>query len=166
MRRTSTVAFAVLFLSIFVVAQQAKPLLKIDGKVASPLTFTQQEWAKLPRATVAFKGHSKEATQYEGVPLKLLLERAGVFQADKPMHGKELLQYVIVNAADGYRVLFSIGELEDATSSTSNVLLADKANGKPLGDNAAPLQLIVPADKRPARCVRMVSSITVGIAAD
>jgi len=94
--------------------------------------------------------------------MKVLLEKAGVFQSGKPLHGKQLLQYVVVGASDDYRVLFSIAELEDATGAASDALLADKVNGKPLGEHAAPLQLIVPSDKRPARFVRMVTSITVG----
>jgi len=166
MRRTSAVAFAVLFLSLIAAAQQTKPLLKIDGKIASPVTITQEEWAKLPRATVEAKGHSKEVTQYEGVPLKVLLQKAGVLQRDKPLRGKELRQYIVVTASDGYSVLFSLGELDDATGATSNALLADKANGKPLAENATPLQLIVPSDKRPARWVRMVTSITVSTATE
>ena len=166
MRRIPTLAFTFLFLSLSAFAQQTKPLLKIDGKIASPIAITQEEWAKLPRATVAFKGHSAEVTQYEGVPLTVLLAKAGLLQPDKPARGKELLQYIVVTAADGYRVLFSLGELNDATGATSNVLLADKANGKPLAENASPLQLIVPSDKRPARCVRMVTSITVGSASE
>jgi DMSO/TMAO reductase YedYZ molybdopterin-dependent catalytic subunit len=158
-------------LSLFAVAQPAPSpvlptgaLLKIDGKIAAPIAITQAEWAKLPRSTVAFKGHATEASQYEGVPLKALLEKAGVLQSDNPLRGKGLMQYIIVTGSDGYRVLFSIGELEDATGATANVLLADKVNGKPLDAKAAPLQLIVPTDKRPARCVRMVKTITIGTA--
>ena len=139
-------------------------MLKIDGKIAAPIIITQEEWAKFPRTTVAAKGHDTQVAQYEGVPLKALLEKAGVLQADKALRGKALLQYVIVSASDGYRVLFSAGELEDATGATSNVLLADKVDGKALGEHAAPLQLVVPSDKRNARCVRMVTSITVGAA--
>jgi DMSO/TMAO reductase YedYZ molybdopterin-dependent catalytic subunit len=175
MKRINAVFFVALLLSLFACAQQAPVsapavaaqsvvLLKIDGKIAAAISITQAEWAKLPRSTVAFKGHAAEASQYEGVPLKALLEKAGVLQADKPLRSAGLMQYVIVTGSDGYRVLFSIGELDDATGATGNVLLADKVNGKPLDAKAAPLQLIVPTDKRPARCVRMVTTITIGTA--
>ena len=177
MKRIHAVASVVLFLSLFCVAQRSPApvagaasvaahtsLLTIDGKIAAPIAITQEEWAKLPRATVSSAGHNNQVAQYEGVPLKALLEKAGVLQADKPLRGKALLQYVIVSAGDGYRVLFSAGELEDATGATANVLLADKVDGKPLGEHAAPLQLVVPSDKRPARCIRMVTGITIGAA--
>jgi DMSO/TMAO reductase YedYZ molybdopterin-dependent catalytic subunit len=161
MRRTSALAFVLLFLSLFASAQ-SRPLLKIDGKIAAPLTITAEDWAKLPRATLmAPRGHSKEKFQFEGVPLKALLDKAGVFDPKKELKGKQLLQYVVITASDGYRAIFSIAELDEATGATANVLLADKVDGKPLDEKEAPLQLVVPTDKRPARCVRMVTAITV-----
>ncbi len=166
MRRTSAVASAVLFLSLFAAAQ-TKPALKIDGKVAAPITITAEEWAKLPRATVmAPRGHSTEKFLFEGVPLKSVLEKAGILDPKKELKGKLLLQYVVITASDGYRAIFSLAELDDATGATANVLLADKMEGKPLNEKEAPLQLIVPTDKRPARCVRMVTTITIGTIAD
>lgn len=157
---------AILFtfaLSTVALAQQTKPLLTITSITGAPVTFTQEDWASLPRATVsATRGHSKDKVQFEGVPLKAVLEKAGVLNAAKPLHGKQLLQYVVVNAADGYSVIFSLAELEEVTGATSNVLLADKVEGNPLTEKEAPLQLVVPSDKRPERFVRMVTSLTVG----
>jgi DMSO/TMAO reductase YedYZ molybdopterin-dependent catalytic subunit len=40
-------------------------------------------------------------------------------------------------------------------------LVADSEDGKPLAQNTGPLRLVVPADKRPARWVRMVKTIRV-----
>jgi hypothetical protein len=100
--------------------------------------------------------------QYEGVRLKVVLEKAGVLNAEKPLHGRQLLQYLVVSANDGYSVLFSLAELEEATGATSNVLLADKVGGQPLTEKEVPLQLVVPSDKRPERFVRMVNTLTVG----
>jgi len=166
MKRINAVLLSVLLLSLLASAQQAKPLLTIDNKVPAAISITQEDWAKLPRATVmAPRGHSKEKVQFEGVPLKAVLEKAGVLNADKPLHGKQLLQYVVVSASDGYRVLFSLAELEEATGATANVLLADKVDGKPLGEKEAPLQLVVPSDKRPERFIRMVTGISVGTVA-
>jgi hypothetical protein len=167
MKRSHAVLLSVLLLPLLAIAQQTKPLLTIDNKTLSAVGISQEDWAKLPRATVmATRGHSKDKVQYEGVPLKAVLEKAGVLHSDKPLHGKQLLQYVVVSAADGYRVLFSLAELEEATGATSNVLLADKVEGKPLTEKEAPLQLVVPSDKRPERFIRMVTGITVGTLAE
>lgn len=163
MRHISATIFCILVLSMLGFTQQAEPLLTINGAVAAPVTITQQDWAKLPRTTIsAARGHSKDKVQFEGVSLKVVLEKAGVLDASKPLHGKQLLQYVVVYARDGYSVLFSLAELEEATGATSNVLLADKIDGKSLTEKEAPLQLVVPLDKRPERFVRMVTNITVG----
>ncbi len=163
MRRIYTALLSVLLFSLFAVAQAPQPILKIDGKIAAPLTITADEWAKLPRTTVtAHRGHSKEAFQFEGVLLKTLLVKAGVLDPQKELKGKALLQYVVVNASDGYRTLFTLAELDEGTGATNGVLLADRVDGKPLEAREAPLQLIVPYDKRPARAARMVTSITIG----
>jgi hypothetical protein len=154
---------SLLVISTLGFAQKAAPLLIIDGAIAAPITITQQDWAKLPRTTVsATRGHSKEKVLYEGVPLKVVLENAGVLNASKPLHGKQLLQYVVVSGRDGYSVIFSLAELEEATGATSNVLIADNVDGKPLTEKEAPLQFVVPSDRRPERFVRMVTKITVG----
>jgi len=163
MRRVITSVFATLLFSALGLAQQAKPLLVVNGAIPAQVTISQEDWAKLPHATVsAARGHSKEKVQFEGVPLKALLQKAGVLDSEKPLHGQQLLQYVVVSANDGYRVIFSLAELEEATGATANVLLADKIDGKPLNEKEAPLQLVVPSDKRPERFVRMVNTITVG----
>jgi hypothetical protein len=53
MRRASALALAVLFLSLFGSAQ-SRPLLKIDGKIAAPLTIPPEDGAKLRRAASAW----------------------------------------------------------------------------------------------------------------
>jgi DMSO/TMAO reductase YedYZ molybdopterin-dependent catalytic subunit len=164
MKRLSAILLLFLF-SALAFAQKPAPLLTINGAGVTPLTITADDWAKLPRASVtAPKGHEGTPAQFEGVPLKLLLQKAGVLDPEKELRGKKLLQYVIVSAKDGYRVLFSIGELDPATGANSNALLADKVDGKPLDEHSAPLQLVIPSDKRPARSVRMVTTITVSSA--
>jgi DMSO/TMAO reductase YedYZ molybdopterin-dependent catalytic subunit len=167
MRRLHAVLLSVLLLSLFASAQAPKTILKIDGKIAAPITITAEDWAKLPRATVmAHRGHSKETFQFEGVLLKTLLEKAAVLDPQKELKGKALLQYIVVSASDGYRAIFTLAELDEGTGATNGALLADKMEGKPLDEKAAPLQLIVPTDKRPARSARMVTTITVGSIAD
>lgn len=163
MRYVNAVVLFVFALATISFAQQPAPLLTINGVSGAPVNFTQADWSKLPRATVAAtRGHSKDKVLYEGVPLKVILEKAGVLNASKPLHGQQLLQYVVVTGHDGYRVIFSLAELEEATGGTSNVLIADKVEGKPLTEKEAPLQLVVPTDKRPERFVRMVTTFTVG----
>ena len=76
------------------------------------------------------------------------------------MRGKALASYLIAEAADDYRVAFSLGEVDPGVGSTQ-VLIADKADGKPLPDNSGPLRLVVSTDKVGAWSVRMLLKIEV-----
>jgi Oxidoreductase molybdopterin binding domain len=50
----------------------------------------------------------------------------------------------------------------DSSFQDSEVLMADTMDGMPLPTDQGPLKLVAPHEKRPARWVRMVKSITVG----
>jgi hypothetical protein len=63
-------------------------------------------------------------------------------------------------ASDGYRVVFSLGEL-DPDMTDSQFLLADAANGKPLFGENGSFRLVIPTDKRGARSIRMLTSLEV-----
>jgi hypothetical protein len=41
------------------------------------------------------------------------------------------------------------------------VIVADTMNGEPLDDKAGPFGIVAPQDKRPARWIRMLRSLTV-----
>lgn len=76
-----------------------------------------------------------------------------------------MTSYVVAEASDGYRVVFSLAELDSAFLD-SDVIVADTLNGTPLGPNQGPFKIIAPHDKRPARWVRMLKSLTVVKAAN
>ncbi len=114
--------------------------------------------ATLPQETVAATAHGK-ALQCEGVALAALLRAANALPAE-PLRGGQLANYVLVAARDGYRAVFSLAELEP-TLGNRKVLLVDRCDGQPLGDDDGPLRLIAPEESRPARWVRQVQSITV-----
>lgn len=134
--------------------------LKIDGAAPKPLVISAADLKKMPRKTLRVTNtHNQKTEVYEGVALANLLARAGVPQGDQ-IKGPWLAAYVSVAAADGYRVIFSLAEL-DAGFLDSEALVADTLDGAPLEPAEGPLKLVVPHDKRPARWVRMLKSITV-----
>lgn len=90
-----------------------------------------------------------------------MLESAG-FKFEKPSGGgASVRQYLILEADDGYKVVFAMGEL-DPIITTSPPMVAWRQDGKPLSADEAPLRLIVAGDPRGARQVRKISRITVG----
>jgi len=132
----------------------------VGGAVTTPLTITAADLKTMDRATIHVTNpHSHKEEVYEGVPLASLLKEAGVPQREQ-IRGPWMAAYVLAEAADGYRVVFSFAEL-DSGFLDSDVLVADTMNGAPLGPNEGPFKLVAPHEKRPARWVRMLKSITV-----
>jgi DMSO/TMAO reductase YedYZ molybdopterin-dependent catalytic subunit len=133
---------------------------KIGGAVATPLAVTAEDLKKLPRKTLRIENpHAKKMEVYEGVLLEALLQKAGVPQGEQ-LRGAAMATYVLVEAADNYRVVFSLAEL-DSGFLDSEVLLADTMDGTPLAAGEGPFKLVAPHEKRPARWVKMVRSLTV-----
>jgi len=134
--------------------------LRISGAVATPLVLTLADLKNMPRKKLTVVNpHSNKTEVYEGVMLEELLRKAGVPQGEN-LRGPAMASYVLAEAADGYRVVFSLAEL-DSGILDSEVIAADTMDGAPLGEKQGPFRLVAPHEKRPARWVRMLKSITV-----
>ena len=134
--------------------------LTITGAVKTPLKLTVPDLKKMPRTTLSLTNpHNNNKEVYEGVLLEELLRRAGAMQGTD-LRGPAMATYVLAEAADGYRVIFSLAEL-DSGILDSNVIVSDTMDSKPLGADLGPFRLVAPHEKRPARWVRMLKSITV-----
>jgi|HubBroStandDraft_6_1064221.scaffolds.fasta_scaffold838583_2 DMSO/TMAO reductase YedYZ molybdopterin-dependent catalytic subunit len=134
--------------------------LKIGGEVKTPLVLTVADLKKMPRKTLSVVNpHDKKTEVFEGVALEYLLGQAGVPQGEK-LRGAAMATYVVAEGTDGYHVIFSLAEL-DSGMLDSDVIVADTMDGAPLGTNEGPFRLVAPHEKRPARWVRMLKSITV-----
>lgn len=135
------------------------PTLMVAGSVERPLTLSVADLAKMRRSGVETKGHDGGAVSYEGVLLSDLLQAAGVPSGEK-LRGADLAACVLATAKDGYRVVFSLAEI-DPVFTDAKVLVADHANGKPLGEGQGPFRLVVPTDKIGHRSVRMLQRLEV-----
>ena len=71
-----------------------------------------------------------------------------------------MASYVLAEATDGYRVVFSLAEL-DSDFLDSEVIVADTLDGAPLSPKQGPFKIVAPHEKRPARWIRMLRSLTV-----
>lgn len=113
----------------------------------------------IARSRVTANAHG-QALDCNGVALIDVLRKAGAMPADPLRGGAQLGRRVEVVARDGYRVTFSLGELDPSLGNT-RVFLVDQCDGKPLAADSGPLRLIVPEDSRPARGIRQIERITV-----
>jgi DMSO/TMAO reductase YedYZ molybdopterin-dependent catalytic subunit len=168
MRRIVPVAVIALLLGFSAWAQQAaQPKastgpadFKISGAVTTPLDLTVADLKAMPRKTLRVdNAHSKKTEVYEGVLVEELLQKAGAPQGEQ-LRGQAMATYVLVEAADNYRVIFSLAEF-NSSFQDSEIIVADTLDGAPILGALGPFRLVAPHEKRPARWVEMVKSLAV-----
>jgi hypothetical protein len=93
------------------------------------------------------------------VSLVDVLQAAGVEFGEK-LRGARASDVAVLEAADGYRTVFALVEIDPATTDKV-VLVADQKDGQPLGEKEGPLRLVVPDEKRPVRWARMIKTIRI-----
>ena len=120
----------------------------------------------LARADIEALPHVKVTTSasgtsltFEGASLKAVLERGGV-EFGQSMKGKRLASCLLVEAADGYRVVIALPEIDEAFTAKQFVLAFLK-DGKPLDDKEGPYRIVIPDEKRMARWVRQVMALKI-----
>jgi hypothetical protein len=126
-----------------------------DGKTK---IFDVAALDKLPQQKVHAEAHGT-AVDCSGPNLIDVLAQIGVVTGEA-LRGKNLSLYVRISAADGYRVVFALAELDPGFRDSVPVL-THECNGKPLDAKEGPFRMIVPGEKRPARWIRQVTAIDV-----
>jgi hypothetical protein len=117
---------------------------QVDAELLSTL--------KRHAAMVQHRDGSRHA--WEGPHLGDVLTAAGV-SLGSDLRGERLALYLVAEAADGYRVVFSLAEV-DPSNTDALILLADRHDGAPLDADDGPLRIIVPHEKPRGRWVRQV----------
>jgi DMSO/TMAO reductase YedYZ molybdopterin-dependent catalytic subunit len=136
------------------------PQFKITGEVQNPTTYDEDSLGALPHSTedVAFLTKTgPQSGSFQGVLLWDLLNKAGI-TSDPNRHGQ--FQYVEVTSTDCYQVVLALGEINPGFGG-EQVLVADGANGAPLGSDTGFARLIVPGDKFGGRDAFWITSIKV-----
>jgi hypothetical protein len=132
--------------------------LTIQTEAGKQTVLTRTDVESLPRVKVASTASGASAT-YEGVALRAVLERPGVAFGET-LKGKRLASYLLVEAADGYRVVIALPEIDPAFTD-KQVVLAFSKDGKPLDDKEGPYRIVIPDEKRMARWVRQVTTLKI-----
>ena len=152
--RLSTVLTFLVFASAFLQCQQL--IVQTDkGKQV----LSRADLEALPHVKVTASEHASAPVSFEGVTLKSVLEKAGVTFGES-MRGKQLANCLLVEAADGYRVVIALPELYPAFTDKQTVL-AFLRDGKPLGEKEGPYRIVIPDEKRMARWVRQVTALKI-----
>ena len=112
----------------------------------------------LPHVKVTTDASGVSAT-FEGVPLRAVLEKAGVGFGET-LKGKRMASCLLVEAADGYRVVIALPEIDPAFTD-KQIVLAFLKDGKPLDAKEGPYRIVIPDEKRMARWVRQVTTLKI-----
>ena len=120
---------------------------------SSPALLSLASLRAMPAIPATVHGEGGAAEQFSGPTLWSVLQQAGVVQSN--FH-KRVDQVVTITGLDGYSVSLAMGEI-DPEFENKHVILATMRDGAALD---VP-RLAVPEDKRPARSVRDVASISV-----
>lgn len=156
--RLFVIAFLVLASGL--ASAQESPTLSVVGVRGKTVTLGVADLQSLlPRTIEVTEPHENEKTTYRVVPLSKVLAVADV-PFGTLLKGAALAATVRAEARDGYRVAFSLVELDPSIAS-AEVFLAFQRDGKPLPPDIGPFRLIVPTDRRGARWVRQLTRVVV-----
>lgn len=131
--------------------------LTLIGADGARVVLDRAAVAALPREKVSFSRH-EDTSVFEGPLLLDVLKRAGV--PASPLRKDQQATALLVTAADGYQVVFGLGETDPATRA-DRIIVADTDDGAPLSAEDGPFMIVAEGDARAARSPRMVVSIQV-----
>lgn len=132
--------------------------LTIDCGGGRIISLTSAELTALPHVPVTRVDHGTHV-DCSGVAVTEIIGLAGLPSGEK-LRGAALATVIVASGADGYRVAFSLGELDPGLGHAGAVI-ADHCARQALGAEVGPLRLIVPGDERPARSVRQLVRLAV-----
>ena len=163
MRRCQTI-FLLAFLALPSIAMgqvssPAAPTLYVTGPTGQLIELGAHELDAMPRETASAVDEKGNKASYEGVAVIEIVRRVGT-PTGHDMRGKQMTLYLLIGASDGYHAVFALAEV-DPGFGDRHVLLADRRDGKALSSNEGPFRIIAPEEKRHARWVRNVISLSV-----
>jgi hypothetical protein len=134
-----------------------EPAVLLRGLGGKSLQLTRSDLMKLPRTELDATDHRGHKNHYAGVALRVLLDKLNVPRGEA-FRGEWLRAFLVIDAADDYRVIFALPEL-DPSFTDRVIILADTRDGQPLEKFAGPFRVVVPGEKKQARWIRMVKEI-------
>jgi hypothetical protein len=130
--------------------------LVVQNEAGKQTVLSRADMEGLPRVRVS---SGSGGAMYEGADLRAVLEKGGV-DLGASMKGKKMASCLLVEAADGYRVVIALPEIDPAFTDKQFVL-AFLRDGKAMDDAEGPYRLVIPEEKRMARWVRQVKQLKI-----
>jgi len=133
--------------------------IKVTGEVSKPSDFNEEALKSFKKTEVVRKDKDGKDHAYAGVMLSELLGKTGATLGSE-LRGENLTKYILAEAIDGYQVIFALAEV-DPEFAERKIILAYEMDGKPLPPADGPFRIIVQGEKKPARCIKQLTSIKV-----
>ena len=140
------------------IAELGPATIQVTGLSGSTAMLTAGDLYRMAQQTVKTTDHGTAVT-FEGVLLSDVFARVRT-PTGETFNKTVASYYVIVEAADGYKVVLSWAEI-DPTFTDRKVYVVTKRDGKLLSDKDGPFELIVPGERRASRWVRQVKTLKV-----
>jgi hypothetical protein len=156
--KTSAPLSGLVCLLLLAVTSAFSQQITVQKDQSSPVVLSAAEIAVLAHTTVKVNGPEGTAS-FSGVPVAKILEKAGITFGES-LRGKRLASCLLVEAADGYRVVIALPEL-DPGFTDKQILLVDKRETHPSDDKEGPYRIVIPDEKRMARWVRQVKTLKI-----
>ena len=152
-------------LSIPALSGADEVLLRVSGAVDKPLELTRADLAAMPRDEFQIPArHDRSVLEtWAGVPMIEILRKAGAPVGER-LRGRNMAGYVVVIAADGFRAVYALAEVEPRFSPARRILVADSLDGKPLTGDFGNLRIANQGEAEFSRWVRQVVALEVRIA--
>ncbi len=131
----------------------------VSGAVQTPTVFDLAALQALPAVTQEIGGVS-----YTGVSFWDLLNTQVGIDLDASVHNHILSHYVVAVGSDGYKVVFSMGELSPFFGNQPN-MIAYMTDGELLGDSHGFARVVAPNDDRRGRWMSNLVALEVYAAA-
>ena len=134
--------------------------LKVQTEDGATKTLTAADLSALRHRVLEVKDlHDGKPLKFDAIPLKAVLEKAGVPLGDS-LRGKRMALCLLVEAADGYSAVIALAEIDPAFTA-GEVFLADGRDHKPFDSKEGPFRIVIPGDKKMARWVRQVTVLKI-----
>jgi DMSO/TMAO reductase YedYZ molybdopterin-dependent catalytic subunit len=133
------------------------PTIAVRGHIEEPEDFDLRDLGKFKRIVVRSAFRDSTPARFEGVPLKTILEAAGI-QFGKNLYGNRLAAFLVVEGGAFEKAVFSLPEL-DTTDPQRTPILAVAMEGKPLPKESGPFMIVVPHEK--TRWIKNVKTLRI-----
>jgi len=140
---------------------QDAPLLKVvlaDGRSQS---FTRAQLDAIPTERAPARLRDGAPFTVTGVSVTTLLRLCGLDLSQNLGGGKVVGHALLARAADDYRAVFGLAEVDPHFGHPPLMVSWTNADGSPLSEKAGPVQLISTGESRPGRWVRQLQTLEV-----